>query len=38
MIGAIAYVVINACTGKIRKINLVLWILAILFILKYIFL
>lgn len=38
MIGAIAYVVINACTGKIKKINLVLWILAILFILKYIFL
>ena len=38
MIGAIAYVVINACSGKIKKINLVLWILAILFILKYIFL
>ena len=38
MIGTIAYVVINACTGKIKKTNVVLWILAILFVLRYIFL
>ena len=38
MIGTIAYVFINACTGKFKKISIVLWILAILFILKYIFL
>jgi len=38
MIGTIAYVVIHACTGKIKKINIVLWVLAILFVLKYIFL
>ena len=38
MIGTIAYVVINACTGKIKNTNVVLWILAILFVLRYIFL
>ena len=38
MIGTIAYVVINACIGKIKKINVVLWILAVLFVMKYIFL
>ena len=38
MIGTIAYVVINACTGKVKKVNIVLWILAILFVLRYVFL
>ena len=38
MIGTIAYVVINACTGKIKKTNVVLWILAVLFVLRYVFL
>ena len=38
MIGTIAYVIINACTGKMNKTNAVLWILAILFVLRYIFL
>ena len=38
MIGTIAYVVINACTGKQKNTNVVLWILAVLFVLRYIFL
>ena len=38
MIGTISYVIINACTGKMNKTNTVLWILAILFVLRYIFL
>ena len=38
MIGTIAYVVVNACTGKIKNTNVVLWILAIMFVLRYIFL
>ena len=38
MIGTIAYVVINACTGKLKNTNVVLWILAVLFVLRYIFL
>lgn len=38
MIGTISYVIINACTGKMNKTNAVLWVLAILFVLRYIFL
>lgn len=38
MIGTISYVIINACTGKMNRSNAVLWILAILFVLRYIFL
>jgi len=38
MIGIISYVIINACTGKMKKTNTVLWVLAILFVLRYIFL
>ena len=38
LIGIIAYVVLNLCTGKVRKINWFMALLAILFILKYIFL
>lgn len=39
-IGVISYVLINLCTGKIKekKISVIMYILTILFILKYIFL
>lgn len=35
--GMIAYVVLNALCGNFKKINITMWILAILFVLKYIF-
>ena len=38
MLGMISYVVINAVSGKFKKISVALWILAGLFILRYIFL
>lgn len=38
LIGVIAYVILNVCTGKFKKINWFAALLAILFILKYIFL
>ena len=37
-IGVISYVVINLCTGNAKKIKPLMYILAILFVLKYIFL
>lgn len=37
-VGVISYVVINLCTGKAKKITPLMYILAILFVLKYIFL
>ena len=37
LLGMIAYVVINVCCGKFKKITPTMYILAILFILKYIF-
>ena len=37
-LGIISYVVLNLCTGKAKKINPLMYILAVLFILKYIFL
>ncbi len=37
-IGVISYVVINACTGKAKEIKPLMYILAVLFICKYIFL
>lgn len=37
LIGIIAYVLLNMCCGKFKKLNATLYILAILFILKYIF-
>lgn len=37
LLGMIAYVVINVCCGKFKKITPAMYILAILFILKYIF-
>ena len=35
MLGLISYVVLNALTGKFKKISIMMWILAILFILRY---
>ena len=37
-IGVISYVVINVCAGKGKKINPIMYVLAILFVLKYVFL
>ena len=37
-VGVISYVVINLCTGKAKKITPLMYVLAILFVLKYIFL
>lgn len=37
MLGMISYVILNACTGKFKKIGITMWILTILFILRYIF-
>lgn len=36
--GVISYVVINTCTGKAKKIPALMYILAVLFVLKYVFL
>lgn len=37
-LGIISYVVLNVCTGKAKKVNPLMYILAVLFVLKYIFL
>ena len=37
-LGIISYVVLNLCTGKAKKVNPLMYILSVLFILKYIFL
>ena len=37
LIGVIAYVLLNACAGKFKKISPTMWVLAVLFVLKYIF-
>ncbi|MBP5626390.1 MAG: NCS2 family permease [Bacteroidales bacterium] len=37
LIGVIAYVVMNALTGKAKEISVPMWILAVLFVLRYIF-
>ena len=37
LIGCIAYVVLNAVTGHVKKITPTMWVLAVLFILRYIF-
>ena len=37
LIGVISYVLLNACAGKIKKISPTMWVLAVLFICKYIF-
>lgn len=37
-LGIISYVVLNVCTGKAKKVRPLMYILAVLFVLKYIFL
>lgn len=37
-LGIISYVLLNVCTGKAKKVSPLMYILAVLFILKYIFL
>lgn len=37
LLGMIAYVVINAVSGKFKKISPTMWVLAVLFVLRYIF-
>ena len=37
-LGIISYVVLNVCTGKAKKVPVLMYILSVLFILKYIFL
>ena len=37
-LGIISYVVLNLCTGKAKKVSPLMYVLAVLFILKYIFL
>ena len=38
MLGIVTYVVLNACTGKtnLKKISVTMWVLAILFVLRYV--
>lgn len=36
MLGMISYVVINALTGKLKKVSVTMWILAVLFVLRYV--
>ena len=36
MLGMISFVLLNAISGKFRKISVMMWILALLFILRYI--
>jgi len=38
LIGMISYVLLNAFCGKLKKITPTMWVLAVLFILRYIFL
>ena len=38
MLGMISYVIINAFTGKSNKISPTLWVLSVLFVLRYVFL
>jgi len=37
LLGVISYVLLNACAGKFKKITVTMWILAALFICKYVF-
>lgn len=36
MLGMISYVVINTLTGKFKKVSVTMWILAVLFVLRYV--
>lgn len=37
-LGVISYVIINVCTGNAKKVNPIMYVLTVLFILKYVFL
>ena len=37
-LGVISYTVLNVCTGKAKKVNPIMYILCILFLMKYVFL
>ena len=37
LIGLISYVLLNACCGRFKNITPTMWVLAVLFILRYIF-
>ena len=37
LIGVIAYVITHAISGKFKDISITMWILAVLFVLRYIF-
>ena len=36
MLGMISYVALNALTGRLKKISVMMWVLAILFVLRYV--
>ncbi|MDD6254231.1 MAG: NCS2 family permease [Bacteroidales bacterium] len=36
MLGMISYVLLNALTGKFKKVSVMMWVLAVLFVLRYI--
>ncbi len=36
MLGMISYALLNACTGKLKKVSVVMWVLVVLFILRYV--
>ena len=36
MLGMVSYVVLNALTGRLKKISVMMWVLAILFVLRYV--
>jgi len=38
LLGLVSYVILNVCTGKAKKIGWFMYLLAILVILKYLFL
>jgi AGZA family xanthine/uracil permease-like MFS transporter len=37
-LGLISYTVVKVASGKIREVNVLIWILTILFILRYVYL
>lgn len=37
MLGMISYVVLNALSGKFKRISVTMWVLAVLFVLRYVF-
>ncbi len=37
LIGVIAYVIMHAIAGKFKDISITMWVLAVLFVLRYIF-